>query len=52
MVSAWIWLALALVVNGVILRWLGGFGAAGKAMERWGDHSARRWAQRRGLKGF
>ena len=49
---AWTWIALALVVNGFILRWLGGFVSAGEAMKRWGDHSARRWARRQGLKGF
>jgi hypothetical protein len=51
-VWAWIWIALALLVNGLVFRWLGGFGAAGEAMERWGGHSARRWARRRGMKGF
>jgi hypothetical protein len=51
-VWAWIWIALALLVNGLIFRWLGGFAGAGQAMERWGDHSARRWARRRGMKSF
>jgi hypothetical protein len=51
-VWAWIWIAVALVVNGLLFRWLGGFGAAGKAIGRWGDHSARRWGRRRGVKGF
>ena len=49
---ACIWIAVALLVNGLIFRWLGGFGTAGEAMERWGEHSARRWARRRGMKGF
>jgi hypothetical protein len=51
-VWAWVWIAVALVLNGFIFRWLGGFGSAGKAIERWGGHSARRWARRRGMKGF
>jgi uncharacterized protein HemY len=45
-------LVAAFLVNGLILRWLGGFGSAGQAMERWGDRSARRWARKHGLKGF
>ena len=51
--AVWVWIsiALAMVVNGLIFRWLGGFIGAGRAMERWGDHSARRWARRRGMKG-
>jgi hypothetical protein len=32
-VWAWIWIALALLVNGLIFRWLGGFVGAGQAME-------------------
>jgi hypothetical protein len=51
-VWAWIWIALALLVNGLIFRWLGGFVGAGQAMERWGNHSAKRWARRHGIKGF
>jgi hypothetical protein len=51
-VWVWVWIAVASLVNGLIFRWLGGFGGAGEAMERWGDHSARRWARRRGMKGF
>jgi hypothetical protein len=51
-VWAWISIALALLVNGLIFRWLGGFVGAGQAMERWGDQSARRWAGRRSMKGF
>jgi hypothetical protein len=49
---AWIWIAIALLVNGLIFRWLGGFVGAGQAIERWGNQSARSWARRRGLKGF
>jgi hypothetical protein len=49
---AWIWIAIASLVNGLIFRWLGGFVGAGRALERWGEHNARRWARRRGLKGF
>jgi hypothetical protein len=52
LVWVWIWIVLAVTVNGLIFRWLGGFGSAGTAMERWGNHAARRWARRRGLKGF
>jgi hypothetical protein len=50
---AWalIWIVAALLVNGLVFRWLGGFGSAGRAMERWGERRARRWARRRGLKG-
>jgi threonine/homoserine/homoserine lactone efflux protein len=52
LVWTWIWIVLAVTVNGLIFRWLGGFASAGTAMERWGNHTARRWARRRGLKGF
>jgi hypothetical protein len=46
---AWLGIFLALVANGLVLRWLGGFGAAGAAIERWGNHSARSWARRHGI---
>jgi hypothetical protein len=49
---AWIWIVFALLVNGLIFRWLGGFVGAGQAVERWGEGSAKRWARRRGMKGF
>ena len=49
---AWIWIVFALLVNGLIFRWLGGFVGAGQAVERWGERSAKRWARRRGMKGF
>jgi len=48
-VWAWIAIAAALVGNGLVLRWLGGFAGAGSAIERWGNHSARRWARRHGI---
>jgi hypothetical protein len=51
-VWALIWIVAAGLVNGLVFRWLGGFGSAGRAVERWGDSSARRWARRRGLKGY
>ena len=38
-----------MVVNGLILRWLGGFDAAEKALSRWGEHEGRKWIERRGL---
>jgi hypothetical protein len=50
-VSALIWIGAAMLVNGLVFRWLGGFGSAGLALQRWGDTRARRWARRRGLAG-
>jgi len=32
-----IWIAAAFRVNGFVFRWLGGFGSAGQAIERWGE---------------
>ena len=52
MLWAWIWIVFALLANGLIFRWLGGFVGAGQAVERWGERSAKRWARRRGMKGF
>jgi hypothetical protein len=51
-VSALIWITVAAVVNGLVFHWLGGFDSAGKAVARWGEHSGRRWARRRGLPGY
>jgi hypothetical protein len=47
-----VWIVLAMTVNGVVFRWLGGFGSAGQAIEGWGSRRARKWARRRGLKPF
>jgi hypothetical protein len=47
--SAFVWIALAMLVNGFVFRWLGGFGSAGRAVSRWGDSAGRRWVRRRGL---
>jgi hypothetical protein len=47
--SAFAWIALAVLVNGLVFRWLGGFGSAGRAVSRWGDHAGRRWIRRHGL---
>ena len=49
MFSAFAWIALAMLVNGLVFRWLGGFGSAGRAVSRWGDHAGRRWIRRHGL---
>jgi hypothetical protein len=51
-VWAWIWIVLAVLLNGLIFRWLGGFASAGEAVARWGGHSARGWARRHGTRGF
>jgi hypothetical protein len=47
--EAWAALAGAMVLNGLILRWLGGFAAAEKALSQWGAHESRKWVERRGL---
>jgi hypothetical protein len=51
-ISALIWIAVACSVNGLVFRWLGGFGSASRAIERWGAARGRRWARRRGLPGY
>jgi hypothetical protein len=51
-VSTAIWIVAAFLANGLVFRWLGGFDSAGRAIGRWGDSRARKWAQRRGLKGY
>jgi hypothetical protein len=47
----WTWIAIVCVwlLNGLVLRWLGGFAGAGRAIERWGNHSARLWMRRHGI---
>jgi hypothetical protein len=47
--SAAAWIVLAMLVNGLVFRWLGGFGSAGRAVSRWGDLAGRRWVRRHGL---
>src|SRR5262249_44052620 len=49
--AVWAWIAIvaALVAYGLLLRWLGGFEGAGSAIERWGNHCARRWASKHGI---
>jgi hypothetical protein len=45
----WVSIVGAMVVNGLVLRWLGGFDAAEKALSHWGEHEGRKWIDRRGL---
>jgi hypothetical protein len=52
LVSTAIWIVVAMLVNGIVFRWLGGFESAGNAIGRWGGARARHWARRRGLKGY
>jgi hypothetical protein len=49
---AWVAIGGAMVVNGLILRWLGGFDAAEKALSRWGEHESRKWVDRHGMHAF
>jgi hypothetical protein len=46
---AWVAIGAAMLVNGLILRWLGGFASAEKALSSWGEHEGRKWIERRGL---
>jgi hypothetical protein len=48
-VATLLWIALAMLVNGLVFRWLGGFTSAGRAVSRWGDREGRRWIRRHGL---
>ena len=46
---AYVWVAAAMTVNGLVFRGLGGFDSAGRAVSRWGDAAGRRWIRRHGL---
>jgi hypothetical protein len=50
LIATVVWIVLAMAVNGLVFRWLGGFDSAGRAVQGWGNRRARKWARRRGLK--